>query len=140
MSQDAKTYNIQERIPFVLGLGTTISFTATFTNVPNGIDTVLHAPLGLVSKQKCRVLRTEDAKDDVAARTSNNAVEGAYADSEGGEVRDANGDEISTEWVFREDVESEVALALKWYVDSTLVKTRREIAARMIEKVRHEGK
>jgi len=40
--------------------------------------------------------------------------------------------------VFREDVESEVAWALKWYVDSTLVKTRREIAARMIEKVKQE--
>jgi len=46
---------------------------------------------------------------------------------------------VSTEWVFREDIESEVAWALKWYVDSTLVKTRREIASRMIEKVKQRN-
>ncbi|GAB7340331.1 hypothetical protein MBLNU457_6782t1 [Dothideomycetes sp. NU457] len=133
-SKEAKTYTIQERIPLVLGLGTTISFTASFSNVPDGIDTVLHAPLGLVSKQQCRVLRTEEARRDAA-----DGVVGHDAGGGGGEVRDANGDEISSEWVFRESVESEVALALKWYVDSTLVKTRREIAARMIEKVRRDG-
>ena len=97
--------------------------------MPNGIETILHAPLRLVSKQKCRVLRTEEARRDASHVT----------DGEGTEVRDAEGNVVSTEWVFREDIESEVAWALKWYVDSTLVKTRREIASRMIEKVKQRN-
>lgn len=164
-STKSKHYTVWERITILsfawLGLGAwtqQISFEVEFLDTRDGLETLIAAPLGMVSKATYAVMRVEDARRGVEMKLGEDGngtlrlgeediangddghVHGGGGGGGHGEGRreevvvDAEGEEVTTEFVLREVITSQVNFLFKRTVDGDMVPTRRAMAKRIMDR------